>query len=349
MEVEPATPTLQADNMPRHVKIAFDDVRLPVNSYLWNINYQTPGNDYRWAVKRTYKVKNPEPAPEDKELLKKYKPFIQKEVIVVISAVVAMEHADFVIVMGQETEQSKDISRRRKIYFQLEPDTPLPVDQGYLIVVGLDTHYRVALPHDFTPYQKQITKDYPLKEKDLVVICSKKENTAMQQKRMELVRKLASDPSITLDIYSRDMTAADLPEEARHCFKGPHMLVDKSSILSQYRYCLCIEKWSTDNYITSHFLDPVLSYSFPLYYGAPNVGQLYPEQSFHQLKNFPDDIDATVHEIRVRVSKPVTVEEVTALSAARRRILNHYTLWATLRQRLPEFLFPSEDTAASDP
>jgi hypothetical protein len=309
VEVEDASTALSA--MPRTIKVCFVSPEAACNVYIWYVNYQTPGGDYRWVTQHQSRH-------------------------YIITAVIEPSHADFVVVLGEETEEAAAIPARRKIYFQLDPARPLPLDVGYRVLVGLDTHCKVAIPWDFTPYMTQMNRDYPLKEKDLVVICSGKTATPLQRRRLELLKLLAADSGISMDIYSRDLQASDFPPGAP--FRGCHQPRDKSAVLLPYRYCLSIEKVSQENYISNHFVDPLLSYCMPLYHGAPNADTLYPPECFHKLQQFPEDLEATLNEIRARVQQPVSVEEIAAMSEARRRILNHFTLWATLRQHLPEMM-----------
>lgn len=311
MEVESASSVLSV--VPRLIRIAFETPVAAVNHYLWFINFLTPNHDYRWQFENT-----------------------------VITAVPLGSHAHFVIVLGKENGECADVPRKRKIYFQMEPDQPLPgPEEGYLFVVSLELQSRVLVPFDFTPYKVAKQLDYPVKQHDLLVICKKGGRTERQKKRLELLQKLASDPTLDIHIYSFDMTEQDLPGCLPGRFKGrwenPNGVdINKADLMRKYRYCLAIDKHDCKNYITNQFSDALLGYALPLYSGAPNVDDYYDEKSFHLLKNFPTDLDATVEEIRNRVRQPVTVYEIAAMSDSRHRIYNYFSLWALLKNRIPE-------------
>ena len=280
------------------VRIAFISPESEAARYIWYVNYQTPTGEYRW--------------PTETALL---------------TGVVSPSHADYVVVVGKDTEEGASIPAARKVFFQLEPEDPIP---EYGIVAALDGHYRVAVPWIFAPYRESIQLDMPIKTKSLIVICSNKTATPLQQKRMELIKLLARDPTIDIDVYGLDHKAEDFPPGV---YKGIYKPRDKSGILKDYRYCLSIEKHRMDNYITNHFIDPLLMYAMPLYSGAPNVDKLYPSDSFHQLGDL-SCLEETVNRIKTLVCQPVTVTQVAAMSTARRLILNKYSLWATLKDRL---------------
>ena len=284
----------------RTIKIVFISPEAACNRYIWYLNFLTPEGDYRWVTPKA-----------------------------VVTAVVTPFHADYVVVLGRETEESQSIPNSRKIFFQLDPKESVP--RGYAVLALLEDHYRVAIPWNFTPYKTLIQQDMPIKTKSLVVIFSNKEETPLQKQRLELVKMLSADPSIDITIYGRNHSPGDFP----HGYQGMYNPRDKAPLLKDYRYCLAIEKHALDNFVTNHFIDPLLSYTVPLYAGAPNVGKLYPPECFHVLTDFPHNLVATVNHIRKLIHQPVTVSQVAAMSTARRLILNEYSVWATLKDRLP--------------
>lgn len=72
------------------------------------------------------------------------------------------------------------------------------------------------------------------------------------------------------------------PQLINHTFgKGREIeLVNKSTGLLSYMYSIAIENTSAPSYITEKFSDCLLAGAVPLYYGAPNVGKYFPENSF---------------------------------------------------------------------
>ena len=63
--------------------------------------------------------------------------------------------------------------------------------------------------------------------------------------------------------------------------KGP--VLNKKDALIDYKYSIAIENSREKNYITEKFIDCFLCESIPIYYGCPNIKEVYPQESFIEL------------------------------------------------------------------
>lgn len=65
--------------------------------------------------------------------------------------------------------------------------------------------------------------------------------------------------------------------------KGP--IHDKKDALINYKYSIAIENSREKNYITEKFVDCFLCDTIPIYYGCPNINEIYNKDDFILLKN----------------------------------------------------------------
>jgi len=113
------------------------------------------------------------------------------------------------------------------------------------------------------PYKNQ----NPVKTKKISIIVSKKnEGTSMYNYRINLVNAiLLSD--IDIDIYGTGWNINDSR------FKG--CIANKKDALLDYEYSIAIENVREHNYITEKYIDCVLCNTIPVYFGAPNINEVY--------------------------------------------------------------------------
>lgn len=106
-------------------------------------------------------------------------------------------------------------------------------------------------------------------------------------KRHELFKGLL-ETDLDIDFYGRRWNLAD------ERYKGaPH---NKSEAIIDYEYSIAIENSSYNNYLTEKFFDLVVCNTVPVYYGCPNVRDIYPEKSFIEI-DFSGPIEKTIEQI----------------------------------------------------
>ena len=72
---------------------------------------------------------------------------------------------------------------------------------------------------------------------------------------------------------------------------------NKSEAIVDYEYSIAIENSSFKNYLTEKFFDLVVCNTVPIYYGCPNVSEIYPSDSFIEI-DFSGPIEQTVEQIK---------------------------------------------------
>ncbi len=110
-------------------------------------------------------------------------------------------------------------------------------------------------------------------------------------------------------------------------------LLEKSDGLIPYMYSLAIENSNQTSYFTEKLLDAILCWAVPVYLGAPNLGEFFPENAFIALP--PDD-----PKLGALILKRLSIEDylsrLPALAAAREVILERLSMSAVVRQLTEE-------------
>ena len=158
----------------------------------------------------------------------------------------------------------------------------------------------------------------PYAEKDLVIstVCSNKAmRLTLHHLRLGFTQKLkAALPE--LDVFGR----------------GVLEISDKADAMDRYKYHLAIENYIAPHHITEKLTDAYLAGALPLYYGAPNVADYFPRDSF-----IPIDIRKTDEAID-RIKQAIADDEYTkrkdAIEQARQAALDEQNLFAVLAREI---------------
>lgn len=126
-----------------------------------------------------------------------------------------------------------------------------------------------------------------------------------------------------------------LPELERHTYgRGrKQQLLRKEDGLNTYRYSVAIENSCTNSYITEKFYDCIITGCVPLYFGAPDIANYFPEKSF---------IVLPIHDIQecVRIIQNLSIADyesrIPALVEARSLIRDQYSLAAVIFRHVTE-------------
>lgn len=161
----------------------------------------------------------------------------------------------------------------------------------------------VARSHD-----ELTAMELPAKSKPMSAIASTKTMIFGHHQRAEFVNLVASAlPGIDVFGQGRD-----------------HPLEDKWDGLAPYRYSLAIENTSKDDYWTEKIADCFLSYTVPLYFGAKNIGEYFPPESFIWLPI--DQPETALAVIRDVLENDDWKARLPALTSARELVLKRYSL-----------------------
>lgn len=117
------------------------------------------------------------------------------------------------------------------------------------------------------------------KTKALSIISSDKQFTEGHKRRYELAIRLKEHFGDQVDLFGRGIRDFD----------------EKWDVLAPYRYSLALENIPSPHWITEKLSDCFLTETFPLYHGATNANDYYPEGSFLPIDLY--DFEATVSRI----------------------------------------------------
>jgi hypothetical protein len=141
------------------------------------------------------------------------------------------------------------------------------------------THSQIGAPWFIEKNFDQLTTmEPPLKNKLISIVTSNKTYTKGHRKRIEVAMKVKKYFGDSVDLFGRGFNTFD----------------SKWDVLAPYKYHIAIENSSEIDYFTEKLIDPILSYTMPLYYGCPNILDYFslPEifqinelDSFSNLKN----------------------------------------------------------------
>src|SRR5262249_30715489 len=99
-----------------------------------------------------------------------------------------------------------------------------------------------------------------------------------------LISVVVSDKAVTHAHNARSSFVAALPKqfcsELDVFGRGVRDVGDKADALMPFKYYIALENSSFLHYWTEKISDPFLCWSFPFYWGCPNIGQYFPEGSF---------------------------------------------------------------------
>jgi len=160
----------------------------------------------------------------------------------------------------------------------------------------------------------------PKKTKLLSVIFSDKAFTEGHVRRLDFVRALKDHFGERLDIFGR----------------GFNYVADKWDAIADYEYHIAIENSRFPHYWTEKLADAFLGWSFPIYYGCPNVTDYFEQNSFASIDfEFPRKSILIIEQI---LKERPWSRSLSFLAESRRRILDEYNMFPMIIKLLN---FPS--------
>ena len=197
-------------------------------------------------------------------------------------------------------------------------------DSSYLYtkwVYPQDNFNGMNISYDFLSSQGPIKKN-----SNLVCIQSGKYFLEGHKKRVDFINKIIWNNTNKMDLCGSVRGAIS------YGGPGEHYVSDKFEKLKNYRYCLAFDNGQYKNYFGTQFTDAILSWTVPIYWGAPNISEFFPEGSYINLdvndpRKFEKDILDQLDEFDYQKRLP-------ALKQARDLILNKYNIWPTIHEAL---------------
>lgn len=147
------------------------------------------------------------------------------------------------------------------------------------------------------------------KTRDLSVFCSSQVLTPSHRMRLRFVEVLKEELGTGLDWFGN----------------GVNPTPDKWTGIAPYRYTIVLENSSVYNLFTEKIMDAYLGLAFPIYWGAPNLGNYFPEESFVPINI--RDLRGSLQQIREIVTSDLAETRQAALLEAKRRTLDDHNVF----------------------
>ncbi|MFG0256779.1 MAG: glycosyltransferase family 10 domain-containing protein [Phycisphaerales bacterium JB043] len=174
--------------------------------------------------------------------------------------------------------------------------------------------YGVGFDGTISSFEDLCNATMPEKTSVLSTVCSSKRmGHTMHRMRYDFTQELKASMA-ELDVFGR----------------GVRPINDKAEALDGYRYHLCIENHVCDHHWTEKLSDAFLGWTLPLYCGAPNALEYFPEESF-----VPIDIRDTqgaIARIREVIEGGEFEQRIDAIREAREMVLRRYNLFNVLSE-----------------
>lgn len=155
-------------------------------------------------------------------------------------------------------------------------------------------HRNLSFLQEFSP---------PNKNRALSVICSTKTYTPAHRFRLDFVKRLKRYFGTELDWFGN----------------GVQPLPEKWDGLADYAVTIAIENKSAQDVYSEKLFDPYLSWTDPVYWGAPNIRNYFPLGAEHSLDL--GDFNSSVASIKSAIGSAGSAERLDKLNSARKRVL----------------------------
>lgn len=239
--------------------------------------------------------------------------------------------ADYHIVWG--TGPAKMYDPKRTIFMEIEP----PHRSSYMC-----EEHNIAMRIKYSdgsstfPSHWFLNKTYdelkgmapPKKDKRMSCILSYKTKERGRKLRVRFAQHMCTYYPDEIDLYG---SISQLPQFEKICLGGLGHSLFKDKGLLDYRYHLTMENGQSHNYFSEKLVDPLLMWCLPIYWGPPNIKELFPDGSYVWFN--VKDVDEADRIVKV-IHSGLHQESLQAISDARDLILDKYNFWPTLHRVL---------------
>jgi hypothetical protein len=251
-----------------------------------------------------------------------------------VQGVSNIEEADYCILMNGTTSDTSELDWSRVIYFQREPHfiKPLFMNHNFPSDILYDGTYEKC--HNVPTWWINLSFDelnnlrYPTKTKKISTVTSGKSGIETYNNRLNFLRNFCQEYKNT-DVYGRGTQ-----QFVGECWKG-ELNYDKNCKFKgheDYEYSLVLENVLEPNTWTEKPSDSFLAWSLPIYSGASNFIDYFPEESFYQI----DTTNYDINKIIDFISEPPSRIQIEALKEARQLLLHKWNIWPTIKRILDE-------------
>lgn len=99
--------------------------------------------------------------------------------------------------------------------------------------------------------------------------------------------------------------------------------------LLPYKYSMVLENSQQPNYWTEKLADAYLAWCVPLYWGCPNLSDYFDPRTYREV-----DLNYNASQINEILNLPIDSEVIDKLDLERKKILNEYNIWETVRSKI---------------
>lgn len=167
---------------------------------------------------------------------------------------------------------------------------------------------------DSKDYDELSELDYLDKNKEISLIASDKKLSSGHKLRFDFIRKVKKYFGKRIEVFGI----------------GIYPISDKWDALSPYKYSIVIENTRQKDYWSEKLMDSFLAYTYPIYYGCPNIMDFFPEDSISII-----DINDPIESIKIIESvldADPYEQSLTSLKLARNLVLNDYNIFNVLSE-----------------
>lgn len=179
--------------------------------------------------------------------------------------------------------------------------------------VGMNVRHENG--HHFSPefaldYDALKAMDMPVKMNRISVICSKNQSLPGHHKRLEFLDRLKAHP---------------IAEHIDFFGGGFNPIGDKWDAIAPYKYHLVLENSVVPNYWSEKLGDAFLGFSYPVYYGCPNISDYFSKDALSVIDI--GDFEQTVTALQNLIDNDPYTQHVEAVLQARSQVLDQYNIF----------------------
>jgi hypothetical protein len=159
---------------------------------------------------------------------------------------------------------------------------------------------------------EDLTQEYVNKSKLVSVISSDKKYTRGHRQRIHFIERLLDRLGDQVDFFGR----------------GFQTVADKWDAIVPYKYHIALENSSVSHYFTEKLSDAFLGWSYPIYYGCPNISDYFSPSSLSEIDIW--DNDRAIDMIEKIINSNTFEIRLPYIKKSRNLVLDRYNLFSLL-------------------
>jgi hypothetical protein len=258
-----------------------------------------------------------------------------------------INEAQWFVLMDNTYDHYLNLDKKKVIGIQREPYINFNIKNfdNYLSYNNY-IHLVVRLIDSNMNYEKINNLNIDLKKKHCSAVVSKliKKSPLEAYKsyklRINFIKMISRIDCFDIDIFGYNWAKGELGKNYKGALGGFNINnsnnieniipnTNKLDGLLDYKYSIAIENCKKNNYISEKFTDCILAGTIPIYYGADNIGDYFPKDSYYTI-----DIKSSkcLVDLKNILNKPITEKNKKALKNAKDLILNKYNMLESIHK-----------------